>query len=54
MSVVPIAAELGDDAARRRLQAWLSRLRERAEAGDEGAREILEAPPWRQFQSGNP
>ena len=53
MRVVRLAAELGDDAARRRLQAWLSRLRERADAGDEHAREFLaENPDWRQFRPG--
>jgi hypothetical protein len=51
MRVVRLAAELGDDGARRRLQAWLSRLRERAAAGDENAREFLaENPDWRQFR----
>jgi len=35
MSVVLLAAELGDDAARRRLLVWLSRLRDRADAGAE-------------------
>jgi DNA-binding GntR family transcriptional regulator len=49
--VVRLAAELGDDTARRRLQAWLSRLRERADAGDEHTREFLaENPDWRQFR----
>ena len=51
MRVVRLAAELGDDAAWRRLQAWLSRLRERAAAGDENAREFLaENPDWQQFR----
>jgi hypothetical protein len=51
MRVVRLAAELGDDAARRRLQGWLSRLLERAAAGDEHARGFLaENPDWRQFQ----
>jgi hypothetical protein len=35
MSVVLLAAELGDDAARRRLLVWLSRLRDRADAGEQ-------------------
>jgi len=51
MRVVRLAAELGDDTARRRLQAWLSRLRERADAGEEHSREFLaEHPDWRQFR----
>lgn len=51
MTVVRLAAELGDDTARRRLQAWLSRLRERADGGDEFAREFLaENPDWREFR----
>ena len=53
MRVVRLAAELGDDAARRRLQVWLSRLRERADAGDEHARGFLaDNPDWRQFRAG--
>jgi hypothetical protein len=49
MRVVRLAAELGDDAAQRHLVRWLSRLRERAEAGDEHARGFLaENPDWRQ------
>jgi hypothetical protein len=49
MRVVRLAAELGDDAARRRLLVWLSRLRERADAGEEHARRFLdENPDWRQ------
>ena len=35
MRVVRLAAELGDSGAQRRLERWLSRLRERAAAGDE-------------------
>jgi hypothetical protein len=51
MRVVRLAAELGDDAARRRLQGWLSRLRERADTGDEHTQEFLaENPDWRQFR----
>ena len=47
MSVVRLAAELGDDAARRRLQVWLSWLRERADAGDEHVLNFLaENPDW--------
>ena len=52
MRVVRLAAELGHDAARRRLQAWLARLRERAAAGDEHAQGFLaENPDWRQFRA---
>lgn len=50
MKVVRMAAELGDDAARRRLQGWLARLRERAAAGDEHARQFLaDNPDWQQL-----
>jgi len=50
MSVVRLAAELGDDTARRRLEVWLSRLHERANAGDEHAvRFLAENPEWRQL-----
>lgn len=50
MKVVRLAAELGDAEARRRLEVWLARLRERAEAGDEYARQFLaDHPDWRQF-----
>jgi hypothetical protein len=50
MRVARLAAELGDGKARRRLQVWLARLRERADAGDEHARGFLaENPDWRQF-----
>ena len=53
MRVVRLVAEPGDDAARLRLQGWLSRLRERADAGDEHAREFLaENPDWRHFRPG--
>jgi hypothetical protein len=46
MTVVRLAAELGDDDARRRLERWLARLRERASSGDEYARQFLaEQPP---------
>jgi hypothetical protein len=52
MRVARLAAELGDDQARRRLQGWLARLRERADAGDEHARGFLaENPGWRQFRA---
>jgi hypothetical protein len=52
MRVARLAAELGDDAARRRLERWLARLRERAAAGDTGARGFLaENPDWRQFRA---
>lgn len=47
MEVVRLAAELGDDAARQHVQRWLARLRERAAAGDEHARQFLaENPDW--------
>jgi hypothetical protein len=53
MRVVRLAAELGDDDARQRLLRWLTRLRERAGAGDEYARGFLaDNPDWRQFQAG--
>lgn len=53
MRVVRLVAELGDDDARLRLQAWLSRLRERADAGDKYAREFLaENPDWQHFRLG--
>ena len=42
---VRLAAELGDADARRRLQGWLSRLRERAAAGDEHAQQFLAENP---------
>jgi len=49
MRVVRLAAELGDAAARRHLERWLSRLRQRAGDGDEFAREFLaENPDWQQ------
>jgi len=41
MKVVRLAAELGDDAARQRLDRWRARLRERADGGDDYARRIL-------------
>lgn len=48
MTVVRLAAELGDDGARRRLERWLSRFRERAAAGDEYVQRFLaENPDWR-------
>lgn len=50
MKVVRLAAQLGDDAARRHLERWLSRLRQRAADGDEHARAFLaENPDWQQF-----
>lgn len=52
MSVVRLAAELGDESARQRLQMWLARLHERAAGGNEHAPEILEDPEWRQFLAG--
>lgn len=41
MRVVRLAAELGDDGARRHLERWLSRLRHRAAAGDEYVQRFL-------------
>jgi hypothetical protein len=41
MKVVRLGADLGDDDAGRRLDRWLSRMRERAEAGNECARQFL-------------
>jgi hypothetical protein len=53
MRVTRLAAELGDDAARGRLERWLARLRERAEAADTHARQFLAGnPDWRQFPAG--
>jgi hypothetical protein len=53
MRVVRLRAELGDDAARRALEVWLARLRDRAAAGDEHARGFLaENPDWQQFLTG--
>lgn len=50
MRVVRLAAELGDDGAQRRLERWLSRLRDRAAAGDECAQGFLaENPDWQRF-----
>jgi len=41
VKLVRLAAELGDEEAERRLARWLDRMRERAAAGDEIARQIL-------------
>jgi hypothetical protein len=41
MGVVRLAAEFGDDGARRRLDRWLARVRERAAAGDQYAQRFL-------------
>jgi hypothetical protein len=55
MSVVHLAAELGDDDARRRLRGWLGRLAERAASGSEHAREILaENPDWQRYLDQQP
>jgi hypothetical protein len=55
MRVVRLRAELGDDAARRTLEVWLARLRERAEAGDEHALGFLaENPDWQQLLAERP
>jgi hypothetical protein len=52
MRVARLQADLGDGKARRRLQVWLARLHERAEAGDEHAQGFLaENPDWRQFRA---
>ena len=52
MTVARLAAELRDVKARRRLQIWLARLRERAAAGDEHALGFLaENPDWRDFRA---
>jgi hypothetical protein len=52
MTEARLAAELGDAKARRRLGMWLARLRERAGAGDEHAREFLaENPDWRDYRA---
>jgi len=45
MKVVRLAADLGDDDARRRLERWLARLRERASGGDDHARQFLAGWP---------
>lgn len=50
MREVRLAAELGDEQARRHLAGWLARLRERAAAGNEHALQFLaENPDWRQL-----
>jgi hypothetical protein len=51
MREVRLAAEFGDDRARRHLRRWLASLRERAAAGDEHAQGFLaENPDWREFR----
>jgi hypothetical protein len=55
MRVVRLSAELGDDAAWRRLKRWLTGLRWRADAGEEHARRFLaENPDWRQLLAEHP
>jgi len=58
MNVRRLAAEMGDDDARLSLERGLSRLRERAAAGNEHARRSLAAlagnPDWLQFLAGRP
>src|SRR5262245_22692119 len=58
MNVRRLAAEMGDDDARLTLERGLSRLRERAGAGNEHARRSLAAlagnPDWLQFLAGRP
>jgi hypothetical protein len=52
MRVARLQAELGDGKARRRLQSWLARLRERAAAGEDFAQRFLaENPDWQQFRA---
>lgn len=52
MTEVRLAAELGDEGARRRLRMWLGRLRERSAAGDESPQRFLdENPTWRDFRA---
>jgi hypothetical protein len=41
VKLMRLAAELGNEEAERRLARWLDRMRERAAAGDEIARQIL-------------
>ena len=41
MKIVRLAADLGDDQARERLEWWLERMRERARGGDDRARRVL-------------
>jgi hypothetical protein len=45
VKLVRLAAELGDEDAERRLERWQDRMRERAAAGDEIARQILAEGP---------
>jgi hypothetical protein len=45
VKLVRLAADLGDEEAERRLALWLARMRERAAAGDEIARQILSEWP---------
>lgn len=53
MRVVRLAAELGDKDAERRLERWLSRLRDRAAAGDEYVQRFLaESPGWQRLLAG--
>jgi hypothetical protein len=58
MNVTRLAAELGDDEARLRLEMGLSRLRERAAAGNEHARRSLDElagnPGWLPFLAERP
>ena len=52
MRVARLQTELRDGKARRRLQVWLARLRERVEAGDEHALGFLaQNPDWRHFRA---
>jgi hypothetical protein len=45
VKLLRLAADLGDEEAERRLALWLDRMRERAAAGDEIARQILAEGP---------
>ncbi len=45
MGLLRLRAELGDEDAGRSLERWLARLRERATAGDEYARDLLAECP---------
>jgi hypothetical protein len=47
IAVLRLAAELGDPSAQRSVRRWVARLRDRAAAGNEHAREFLaENPDW--------
>ena len=50
LELVHLAADLGDDDARRRLTRWLAWLRDRASRGDDRARQLLAG--WENSQGG--